>query len=149
MLPTKTLLIRGDDTHAYRDPAVYYKDGIYRLYMTLVETEPDGGIYMYIAESRSTDLADWTAPKKLTVRDRSKNFSSPGNIVCHDGRYIMCHQSYCREHGEKYGNDNCRVYFSESRDLETWSEPYPVRLKGDKPISELGRMHGPALPGCG
>ena len=34
MLPTKTLLLRGDDTHAYRDPAVYYKDGIYRLYMT-------------------------------------------------------------------------------------------------------------------
>lgn len=145
MLPTKTLLIRGDDTHAYRDPAVYYKDGIYRLYMTLVETESDGGVYMYIAESRSTDLADWTAPKKLTVRDRSKNFSSPGNIVCHDGRYIMCHQSYCREHGEKYGNDNCRVYFSESRDLETWSEPYPVRLKGGKPISELGRMIDPYL----
>lgn len=86
MLPTKTLLLRGDDTHAYRDPAVYYKDGIYRLYMTLVETEPDGGVYMYIAESRSTDLIDWTAPKKLTVRDQSKNFSSPGNIIFHDGR---------------------------------------------------------------
>ena len=25
--------------------------------MTLVETESDGGVYMYIAESRSTDLA--------------------------------------------------------------------------------------------
>ena len=63
------------------------------------------------------------APKKLTVRDQSKNFSSPGNIVCHDGRYIMCYQSYCREHGGKFGNENCRVFFSESRDLETGANP--------------------------
>ena len=145
MIPSKSLLIRGDTTHAYRDPAVYYKDGIYRLYMTLVETEPDGGVYMYIAESRSTDLANWTPPKKLTVRDRSKNYSSPGNIIYADGRYIMCYQSYCREHGEKFGNENCRVYFSESRDLEEWGEPYPVKLKGDTPISELGRMIDPYL----
>ena len=57
----------------------------------------------------------------------------------------MCYQSYCREHGEKFGNENCRVFFSESRDLETWSEPYPVRLKGGKSISELGRMIDPYL----
>ena len=36
-------LIPGDDTHAFRDPAVFYKDGVFRLFCTYAETEPDGG----------------------------------------------------------------------------------------------------------
>ena len=140
-----SLLIRGDATHAYRDPAVIFRDGVFHIFMTLVETEADGGVYMYVAKTETRDLREFTPVRKLTVRDRSKNYSSPGNIVELDGRYLMCLQTYCRENGEKYGNDGCRIYFSESSDLDVWSEPYAVRLKGDTPIGELGRMIDPYL----
>ena len=140
-----SLIIKGDATHAYRDPAVIYEDGVFHIFMTLVETEADGAVYMYVAKTVTRDFKQFTPIKKLTVRDRKKNFSSPGNIILTGGRYLMCLQSYCRENGEKYGNENSRIYFSESRDLEAWGEPYPVMLKGDKPISELGRMIDPYL----
>lgn len=138
--------IRGDASHAYRDPAALYADGVFHLFFTLVETEEDGGVYMYTAKSVSRDLAHWSEPRKLTVRDRAKNFSSPGNIVRHGGRWLMCLQSYCRENGEKYGSDKSRVFFTESDDLEVWDEPYPVPLKGpDVPIAGCGRMIDPYL----
>ena len=132
-----SLIIPGDTRFAYRDPAALYHDGLIYLFFTLVETEPNGEVRMYVAQSDSHDLVNWSKPRKLTVRDPSKNFSSPGNIIYTGGRYIMCMQTYCRENGEKYGNANCRVYFAESIDLENWSEPYPVLLKGDHvPLGE-------------
>ncbi len=138
-------LIPGDLTHAYRDPAVIYKDGVFRLYCTYVETEPDGGVYMYTILTRSSDLVHWSEPVKLTPRDRSLNFSSPGDIVEHDGRYVMCLQTYCRENGEKYGSERSRIYTMESRDLENWDEPHPIPVKGSVPIEDLGRMIDPYL----
>lgn len=143
-LPSSRILA-GDSAHAYRDPTAIFKNGICYLYFTLVETEEDGGVYMYLAESRSADLVTWSEPKKLTVRDRSKNFSSPGCIVEHDGSYVICYQTYCRENGEKYSNANSRLYLSRSEDLETWSEPELIRVKGDIPEADMGRMIDPYL----
>lgn len=143
---SSSLLIRGDEHHAFRDPAVFVKDDVIHLWCTLVETEPnESAPYMYVVHMSSTDFKSWTEPKKLTVRDRSKNFSSPGNIVFADGEYIMCLQTYCRENGEKFGNDNCRLYIMKSKDLENWTEPEPIPVKGDIPISEYGRMIDPYL----
>lgn len=138
-------IIKGDATHAYRDPAVYLEDGVFHIYMTLVETECDGTVYMYVVHTKTEDFREFAPMKKLTVRDRSKNFSSPGNIVRHDGRYKMCLQTYCRENGEKYGNSRSRIYIMESLDLESWGEPYPMLVKGDRPLSECGRMIDPYL----
>ncbi len=138
-------LICGDDRTAYRDPAVLYADGHFHIFMTLVETEEDGAVYMYVAHTQSDDLVHFTPIRKLTVRDRRYNFSSPGNIVFHDGRYKMCLQTYCRENGEKYGNQRSRIYLMESDDLETWDTPYPILVKGDTPLEELGRMIDPYL----
>jgi len=142
---TSSLLIRGDERHAYRDPTVIFRDGIFRLYCTLVETESDGGIYMYTVMFRSRDLVHWDGPVKLTVRDRACNFSSPGNIIEYGGKFVMCLQSYCRENGEKYGNDNSRIFTMTSGDLENWSDPEVMAVKGDTPVSELGRMIDPYL----
>ena len=138
-------ILTGDTHHAYRDPAAIFADGICHLFFTLVETEPDGGVYMYLAKSSSRDLTVWSAPKKLTVRDQAKNFSSPGNIVRYNGRYVICFQTYCRENGEKYGNANSRLYIARSDDLETWSEPELLRVKGDIPDADMGRMIDPYL----
>ena len=140
-----SLLIPGDDTHAFRDPAVAWKDGVFRLYCTYVETEADGAVYMYTAMLRSTDLVHWDPPKKLTPRDRSLNYSSPGNIIEADGAYIMCLQTYPRENGEKYGNARSRIYTMRSNDLEHWEEPQVIRVKGEMPVEKLGRMIDPFL----
>lgn len=125
------ILLRGDDRTAYRDPAVCYRDGRFYLFFTLVETEPDGGVYLYLATTESEDLRHFSPVRKLTVRDRSKNFSSPGNIVFFHGEYHLCCQTYCRENGEKYGNANSRIYRMSSPDLVCWSEPRLLRVKGD------------------
>ena len=138
-------LIPGDETHAFRDPAVIYQYGVFRLFCTYVETEADGGIHMFTALLRSTDLAHWSEPVRLTPRDRSLNFSSPGNIVKWRGEYVMCLQTYCRENGEKYGNERSRIFTMRSRDLETWDEPRPLMVKGDVPLSAMGRMIDPYL----
>lgn len=138
-------LIPGDGTRAFRDPAVIYRDGVFRLYCTYVETEADGGIWMYTVLMRSTDLVRWSAPEKLTPRDRSLNFSSPGNIVEWNGEYVMCLQTYCRENGEKYGNGNSRIWTMRSPDLERWDEPRPLMVKGNIPIADMGRMIDPYL----
>ncbi len=138
------ILLRGDDRTAYRDPAVCYRDGRFYLFFTLVETEPDGGVYLYLATTESEDLRHFSPVRKLTVRDRSKNFSSPGNIVFFHGEYHLCCQTYCRENGEKYGNANSRIYRMSSPDLVRWSEPQLLRVKGDAvPPGEMGRMIDP------
>ena len=138
-------ILHGDETHAYRDPAVLLIDGTFHIYMTLVETEPDGLVYMYVAYTSTRDLKSFSPIRKLTVRDRSLNFSSPGNIVIHGGKYVMCLQTYCRENGEKYGNERSRLYTMESSDLLNWSDPKPMHVKGDMPLSQIGRMIDPYL----
>ena len=143
-LPSSRLL-EGNTRLAYRDPAVLLQDGVFHIYMTLVETEEDGGVYLYVGYTATTDLQRFTPVRKLTVRDRRYNFSSPGNIIFHDGRYKMCLQTYCRENGEKYGNERCRIYLMESEDLVEWGEPYPLMVKGDVPSEDMGRMIDPYL----
>lgn len=142
---SSSLLIEGNDTCAYRDPAVLYFEGTFYLYCTLVETEPEG-VFMYTALSESEDLIHWSPMRKLTVRDQSKNFSSPGNVVRLGEKWIMCLQTYCRENKEKYGNGNCRIFLMESTDLRTWSDPKPLMVMGDNiSIEEAGRMIDPYL----
>ncbi len=75
------VLFRGDNVTAFRDPAALYHDGVFPLFFTLVETDPDGKVYMVTAHSQSANLATWTPPRPLTPRDQTRPFSSPGNVV--------------------------------------------------------------------
>jgi len=53
------IIFKGDDTTAYRDPAVLYHNNVFYLFFTLVKTE-DGKIYSYTAESHSfEELESW------------------------------------------------------------------------------------------
>ena len=94
---TSPVLLRGDAKTAYRDPAVFYRNGCFYLYFTLVETEEDGTVYLYLAMTTSTDLVHFTPVRKLSERDRALNYSSPGNIIRFGGRFCLCCQTYCRE----------------------------------------------------
>lgn len=142
---TTSRLICGDETHAFRDPTAVYRNGMFHLYCTYVETEAPGDIYMYTVHMRSADLVHWSAPEKLTPRDKALNYSSPGNVVEYGGKYRMCLQTYPRENGEKYGNQNARLFTMESEDLERWGEPCLLAVKGEIPVSDMGRMIDPYL----
>ncbi|NLX99842.1 MAG: family 43 glycosylhydrolase [Rhodopirellula sp.] len=139
------VIFRGDAVTAYRDPAAVYHNGVFHLFFTLVRTEPDGKVFSYAASSKSRDLVHWTAPRAFTPRDRSLNFSSPGNIVRFDGRWVLCLQTYPRPKGEKYGNENSRLWIMRSDDLEHWSRPEMLRVKGDVATESMGRMIDPYL----
>jgi hypothetical protein len=140
------VLFRGDPRFAFRDPAVHYHDGVFRLFFTLVEREPDGRYFLYLAASRSRNLADWTEPRRLTPRDQALNFSSPGNVVRHNGRWVLCLQTYPTPGNELYGTEAARLWTMTSSDLDTWGEPELLRVKGpDVPVAEMGRMIDPFL----
>lgn len=139
------IIFRGDEKTAYRDPAVILHNGIFYMFFTFVKSFGENDVYLFTAQSKSSDLIHWSEPVILTSKDKKKNFSSPGNIVYNNGKWIMCLQTYCRENGEKYGNENCRLYTMESTDLEHWSEPRLLMVKGNIPKSDMGRMIDPYL----
>lgn len=142
---TEPIIFAGDENTAYRDPAAVYKDGVFYLFFTLVKTYCKGEVCLYTAQSKSRDLIHWSEPVILTPKDKSKNFSSPGSIVCRNGKWVMCLQTYCRENGEKYGNGRCRLYTMESSDLESWSEPQLLMVKGNIDEKDMGRMIDPYI----
>jgi hypothetical protein len=123
---------------------VYYEKGTFYLFCTYVECLPDGPV-MTTVLSTSTDLQHWSTPVELTPRDRRLNFSSPGNVVKVGEEYILCLQTYCRENGEKYGNENSRLYVMETDDFETFGPPRLLRVKGEVAVSDMGRMIDPYL----
>lgn len=140
------ILLQGDSKTAYRDPAVWFENGNFYLFFTLVETEPDGKVYLYLATTETRDFLSFTPVRKLTPRDQKLNFSSPGNIIFSDGKYYLCCQTYCRENGEKFGNANSRIWLLTSTDLKHWSKPELIRVKGDDvPVENMGRMIDPYL----
>ena len=148
---TSPVIFVGDAKTAYRDPAVYEKDGTFFLFFTVVKIEPDGGIYSYTAESESRNLVDWTKPRILTPRDQRLNYSSPGNVVKDGDDYVLCLQTYPRPGNTvanmpMYANQDARLFTMRSKDLRTWSEPELLKVKGpDVPVEKMGRMIDPYL----
>ncbi len=140
------VIFRGDARIAYRDPAVHFHDGVFRLFFSYGEREPDGRIYFCLGSSQSRDLVTWTTPRLLTPRDQALNFSSPGNIIRHNDRWVLCLQTYPTPGNELYATDAARLWTMESTDLETWSAPELLRVKGPGvPVAEMGRMIDPFL----
>jgi hypothetical protein len=136
----------GDAEVSYRDPAALLVDGELRVWFTENHALPAGGMRSHLAEIRSRDLLHWTAPRPLTDPGDSRNWSSPGNVVRFGEEWVLCLQTYPTPPGGYIGDDTCRIYTMRSRDLETWSEPELLRVKGDAvPGEEMGRMIDPYL----
>lgn len=144
-------IFRGDGHNAFRDPAAVWHEGVFHLFFTWVEVEPDGQVFSYCATSKSADLVTWTPPRKLTPRDNSKDFGSPGNVVRDGDEWVLCLQTYPRpgnvfDGKPHYGNANARLWTMRSRDLETWRAPELLRVKGTTvPVEKMGRMIDPCL----
>ena len=140
------ILFKGDSVTAYRDPmAICFKNTCY-LYFSLSEIEPDGKIFQYVAVSKSKDLAHWSPIQKLTEKDQTLDFSSPGNIIRYKGKWIMCLQTYPRpdytaDQMPRFGSADARLFTMSSTDLETWSTPKLLKVKGDSvSVKDMGRM---------
>jgi len=115
------IIFKGDSATAYRDPAILFHEGVFYLYFTLVEIEEDGFIFSYTAQSRSSDLIEWTTPEKITPRNQSLNYSSPGNIIKYEGNWIICLQTYPRKNYTskqmpRYGDQNARIFTMKIKD---------------------------------
>jgi hypothetical protein len=137
------ILLEGNDKTAFRDPILLYLDGIFRMYYSFAQTEENEKIYWYIAESRSEDLVNWSSPRVLTVKDQSKNYTDPGSIIRYNNQWIFSLQTYVmpgysRKDAIRYGNENTRNYIMRSNDLENWSEPEVLYVKG--PGVDPGKM---------
>ena len=145
------ILFRGNETTAFRDPAVLYHNKKFYLFFTLVETEPDGKIYSYVASSVSKDLIHWTTPQKLTEKNQNLDFSSPGNVNHFNNEWILCLQTYPRpdytdEQAPRYANSAARLFIMRSKNLRNWSNPEMLLVKGpDVQPEDMGRMIDPFL----
>ena len=139
------LILKQTENLGFRDPAAYYHEGTMYLYFTMVHQE-EKEQYFTIGMCKSRDLIHWSKPVSLTPKDKSKEYSSPGNLFYHGGSWYLCMQTYCRENGELFGNENSRIYTMRTTDLEHFEEPVLLRVKGkDVPEEEMGRMIDPYL----
>ena len=140
------LLLSGDETTAYRDPAAVYHKGWFHLFYTLVKTGSDGIPYSYVAWSKSKELTKWTEPKIITEKSRNLDYGSPGDIVRLGDQWILCLQTYPRPHGEKFGNADARIWTMRSTDLEHWEAPALLRVGGPETSErKMGRTIDPFL----
>jgi len=118
---TNPLLDLGTEVFP-RDPLLVEREGVYRCYYSRAESGP-AGVHLCLDEIRSTDLVNWSAPRRLL--DGPEGFSSPGSMIRHDSRWIMTLQSYPIPPGEA-----ARLWVMESGDLEQWDAPRPVKQEG-------------------
>jgi hypothetical protein len=144
------VIFAGNDSIAYRDPAVLFHNNQFYLFFTLVRSE-EGLIYSYTASSRSEDLKHWSPPKIITVRDQALNFCSPGNVIRFHDEWVLCLQTYPRPglratDETTYGSADARLFIMSSRDLENWSAPELLKVKGSAvEEADMGRMIDPYL----
>ena len=144
------ILFEGNDSIAYRDPAILFHDNTFYLFYTLVRSE-NGLIYSYTAFSKSNDLKDWSSPVIITPKDQNLNFCSPGNVIRFDNEWILCLQTYPRpglktEDETRYGTADARIFIMRSKDLQNWSDAELLKVKGaGVKKSDMGRMIDPYL----
>lgn len=144
------IVFKGDDKTAYRDPAVLYHDNKLYLFFTLIRTEA-GKVYSYTAMSHSADLKNWSPVKIITPRDQSLDFCSPGNVVRYHNEWMICLQTYPRPdytvaQMPRFGTGDARLYLMRSKDLENWSTPEMMKVKGPEvSFAKMGRMIDPYL----
>jgi hypothetical protein len=144
------IIFEGNEKIAYRDPACYYCGGEYHLFFTVSEKE-NGYMFNYVAHSVSSDLKSFSEPTIITEKDCSKNFCSPGNVIEHNGEYLISVTSYPMPlpYSERfYADETARLFFIRTKDFKTFSSPERIFPKGRDCANE-GRMIDPFVFGEG
>lgn len=141
------IIFKGDDKTAYRDPACIYYNNTYYLFFTVSEKE-NGYMYNCIGLSTSNDLKNWSKVNILTEKNLDTNYSSPGNIIEHNGEFIICFTSYPMpySYNEKYwANDDARLFTMKTSDFKLFTKPCLLNPKEDMPKEDIGRMIDPFI----
>lgn len=142
------VIFKGDETTAYRDPACCFFEGNYHLFFT-VSLKKQGYMYNYVATSKSSDLINWTEPEIITETDNLKNYCSPGNVLEHNGEYIICLTSYPMPLPFEecyFADETARLYTISTKDFKTFSSPQKIYAKGKTcSLEDEGRMIDPFI----
>lgn len=116
------------------------------MWHTEIHGRAGGDWHAFTAVTESSDLVHWSSPRILTPKDKNLNYSSPGNVIRFEDRWVLCLQTYPAPLGQKGGDQTARIFTMQSDDLENWSEPELIRVKGpDVPREDMGRMIDPYL----
>ena len=144
------VIFQGNEKIAYRDPACFYYEGKYHLFFTVSEKE-NGYMYNRVGHATSVDLQSFTEPEIITVKDFTKNFCSPGNVIRRGKEYYISITSYPMPFPyEKQGcaDDSARLFFIKTEDFVSFSEPFRVYPNG-RECKDEGRMIDPFVFECG
>lgn len=141
------IILKGNNVFAYRDPACYYKDGVFYLFYTVAVKE-DGYLYEYVGMSESRDLINWGNQRILTPKNLEENYCSPGNVIKYNDEFRICFSSYpIKDTYEKCwcGDENARLYIMRTKDFITFSKPEPIMVKEGVELKDMGRMIDPFI----
>ncbi len=95
-----------------------------------------------------TDLKNWSEINLLSVKDYNINYCSPGNVIEHNGEFVLCFTSYPMPYTFQEwwcADETARIFIMRTKDFSTFTEPEILNPKGDIPIDELGRMIDPFI----
>ena len=87
------IILRGDQSTAYCDPAILYHNRVFYLLYSLVKSRMMAIFFQLYCR---LDQIRWPPPRKLTPRDQLLNFSSPGNVIYFQQEWLLCLQTYPR-----------------------------------------------------
>jgi hypothetical protein len=143
------VLFAGDSLTAYRDPAAVFHDDRFYLFFSKSEIVGDS-VYCYLVQTESSDLLNWTEPRRIVPNSQDKNYSGAGSVIRYKDEWILCFNSYPRpgytvDQMPRYADGNARLYIIRSKDLRNWSSPELIRVKGDVSEKEMGRMIDPYI----
>lgn len=138
------IILQGDKRTAYRDAAAHYHDGVFRIFHSVTTFGEGGAVIFRVGMIKSSDLINWTESVIISPKNTNTNFGDPGNVIRFGDKWIICFESYPSP-PTGYTHD-ARIYTMESEDLETWSEPELLKVKGPNLAEkEMGRVIGPYL----
>ena len=140
-------IFKGDETVGYRDPAAWYEDGVFHLFITVCDPSVPR---MTIGHSTSRNLIDWSPVEYVLPMDKRFNWSSPGNIVKVGDERVLCFQKYPTPDATPtkvaFADDTARLYTIRTKDFKTWTKPELIMVKGPNVSeAEMGRMIDPYL----
>ena len=135
-------IFKGDETIGYRDPAAWYEDGVFHLFITVCDPSVPR---MTIGHSTSRNLVDWSPVEYVLPMDKRFNWSSPGNIVKDGDERVLCFQKYPTPDATPtkvaFADDTARLYTIRTKDFKTWTKPELIMVKGPNVSeAEMGRM---------
>jgi len=134
------ILFRGDATTAYRDPAVIYHDGWFRLFFTLVKIEPDKRPFSYNRVEQEPGLGKWSEPVIFTPRDQNLNFGSPATSSATATGGAVSPNLPASERREVWQRLRAHLDHAQHRPGNV-GPPELLRVKGpDVPVAHMGRM---------